>query len=193
LVDLVEGERDEASLPHVAQCEQCRQTLSELRRTLTLAAAVDVPEPSPLFWDHFSVRVREAVDNESRRMIDVPRGVRWTRSWRLAISCAAAAIVAVAVSLSLRPSPVVSDDALSTPGSPVPSAALSDGSTAGDAAFAWLADLADATEWDDAALAEMRVRQGSADHVVSDLTSDELAELRRLLEEELARAGAPRS
>ena len=34
------------------------------RRMLRDVAAVDVPEPSPLFWDHLSARMREAIAHE---------------------------------------------------------------------------------------------------------------------------------
>src|SRR5438552_5435196 len=66
LVDLADGSRTEASAPHLATCSDCRRQLADLRATLASVAAVDVPEPSPLFWDHFSRRVHEAVDAQGR-------------------------------------------------------------------------------------------------------------------------------
>jgi len=64
LLDLAEGARPESSAGHLASCEACRRQLMDLRSAMTAAAAVDVPEPSPLFWEHLSVRVREAVEAE---------------------------------------------------------------------------------------------------------------------------------
>ena len=66
--------------------------------------AVDVPEPSPLFWDHLSARVREAVTADA-----VPArpwfGVgRW--SWGLAAVMSVAVLV-IAVSVTLRTPPNV--------------------------------------------------------------------------------------
>ena len=58
LVDLAEGTRAESSVPHLAACEACRHQLAELKAMMSAAADVAVPEPSPLFWDHFSARVR---------------------------------------------------------------------------------------------------------------------------------------
>src|SRR5438034_8699386 len=66
LVDLADGSRTEASAPHLATCSDCRRQLADLRATLASVAAVDVPEPSPLFWDHFSRRVHEAVAAQGR-------------------------------------------------------------------------------------------------------------------------------
>jgi len=52
------------SHPHLAACDRCRRMFEDARDALTLACAENVPEPSPLFWDRFSARVREAVENE---------------------------------------------------------------------------------------------------------------------------------
>ncbi len=97
-VDLAEGARAEASAPHLQACDACRRQLAELRATMSAAADIDAPEPSPLFWDHFSARVarrgrrrrraargpgswasREARD-ASRWRSARPR--RWRWSWR---------------------------------------------------------------------------------------------------------------
>src|SRR5262245_49230164 len=70
-VDVVEGAASDArgdNVPHLASCDRCRDQLAALRAARTLAAekeVVEVPEPSPAFWDHFSARVREAVANEA--------------------------------------------------------------------------------------------------------------------------------
>src|SRR6266851_8000309 len=64
LVDLAEGARPESSAPHLAACPQCRAQLDDLRAMMSAAAGVDVPEPSPLFWDHFSQRVHDAIAAE---------------------------------------------------------------------------------------------------------------------------------
>ena len=63
-VDLAEGARDAASAPHLAECDRCRRELADVRRMMAAAGASDVPEPSPLFWDHLSARVREGVAAE---------------------------------------------------------------------------------------------------------------------------------
>src|SRR5262245_19859636 len=62
LVDLAEGTRPESSAPHLSGCDACRSQLADLRAMMAAAVAADVPEPSPLFWDQLSRRVREAVE-----------------------------------------------------------------------------------------------------------------------------------
>ena len=61
LIDLAEGARPESSALHLQTCDECRSRLTDLRAAMAAAAHVNVPEPSPLFWDHFSARVRDAV------------------------------------------------------------------------------------------------------------------------------------
>ena len=76
LLDLAEGAQPEPSAGHLASCEACRRQLMDLRSAMTAAAAVDVPEPSPLFWEHLSARVREAVEAEGRSS-----GAGWRLRW----------------------------------------------------------------------------------------------------------------
>jgi len=45
---------------HLSACAACRDELASLRDVWEAVATAPVPEPSPLFWDHFSARVREA-------------------------------------------------------------------------------------------------------------------------------------
>src|SRR5579872_5303464 len=72
LVDLAEGTRAESSAPHLAACEVCRRQLADLQVVLSTARRLDVPEPSPLFWDHFSAQIHQAVAAEG-----APRGRAW--------------------------------------------------------------------------------------------------------------------
>jgi hypothetical protein len=61
LVDLAEGTITESSVPHLAACAACRGQLEALRVMTTEACDFEVPEPSPLFWDHLSSRVQDAI------------------------------------------------------------------------------------------------------------------------------------
>ncbi len=94
LVDLIEGTLSAARAAHVAGCARCRRRQEEVSAALSLARAVDVPEPSPLFWEHFSARVREAVHREAvapRRELS-----EWWRR-RLAVGLAAAVVAVLAI------------------------------------------------------------------------------------------------
>ena len=92
-VDLLDGTLAASAVPQLASCDTCRQQLANLRVTWQAAADVEVPEPSPLFWDHLSARVHDAVSAEMQ-----PRAAWWRIDWswtavgcmmRLATSCSA--------------------------------------------------------------------------------------------------------
>ena len=61
MVDLLDESLTASRAAHVAACARCRETAAALRAARARAEAVDVPEPSPLFWEMFSVRVHDAV------------------------------------------------------------------------------------------------------------------------------------
>jgi hypothetical protein len=70
-------------------------------------AAGEVPEPSPLFWNHLSARVRESVAVEP-----VPRSW-WTTYWRpVAVAVGTVCLLAIVV---LRPWPPTVPSVPSTP------------------------------------------------------------------------------
>jgi hypothetical protein len=183
LLDIAEGVRAAASTLHLEQCQLCRTRVEQLRRTLDTVAAVDVPEPSPLFWDHLSARVRDAVAVEP----PVPAGWWPTWSWPMTVAMSAA-VVLLAVGLAVR-------GGSAGPGTPSVSAPpLAELETAADvaeplpddASLQLLADLASGMDWDDAAGAVMVVRKGSSDLALTGLSATERAELQRILTEELA-------
>jgi len=179
LLDIAEGARPAS--PHLAACEPCRRQLHELRAVMTSAAEVDVPEPSPLFWDHLSARVREAVAAE-----DLPTD-GWFSSWRVLVPIAAlAAVVLIAVLAATHAQPAPSQT--STP-SVARSAAADDrvllADTASDnAPFAFVADLASQMQMDAAESAGL-VPGDAADHAVSHLSDDELRTLAELIKAEM--------
>jgi len=183
-VDLAEGLRDAASVPHLAECDRCRQQLAEAREVLVAATACDVPEPSPLFWDHLSARVREAIAAEP-----AARSTAFLNSWwmRAAAGVAVSAAIAVGVASSIghrtseqHPAFRVVQDA-----DPAPLLDHRD-----DASFDLVDDYSRTLDWDD--LREQLVGAGRIDASVGELDGAERRELGRLLKEELAReAGRP--
>jgi hypothetical protein len=189
LVDIAEGTRPEASAPHLADCEACRAQLRELRAMMAVAQDAVVPEPSPLFWDHLSARVSEAVAAES-----APR-----RPWRhlllrrwgvfdpmLALGVAALLVAIVVNSRMPVPAPAAA------PGVAVetsaPAELLGDlGDT--DASLTVVASLTDDADLETVREAGLAPR-GSAEHAVTHMSDTELRELQRLLKEEMTRSGA---
>jgi hypothetical protein len=187
LVDLAEGTQPESSVPHLAACQVCRRQLADLKALMSAAADVDMPEPSPLFWDHFSARVHDAVAAE-----DVPRRSFW--DWpRLVMPVAAAAIAGIILLVALNTGRVSTPAPGTVPIAQDASVAavdlLLDGQAAGDdTALTLVAELSSDLDFDSAREAGLAAG-GSAEHAVTHMNAGELLELQRLLQEELARSG----
>jgi hypothetical protein len=130
--------------------------------------------------------VREIVAAEG-----VPRRSFW--SWpRLAMPVGAAAVVGAILAVALNTGPVMAPDAPTV--APTASVAavdlLSDPQSPGDdPALTLVAELSSDMDLDAAREAGL-AGGGSAEHAVTHLDGGELRELRRLLQEELARSGA---
>jgi hypothetical protein len=181
VVDALDGRLGAERAAHLEQCPACTAIVEELRATRAEVARVDVPEPSPLFWDHLTRRIQEAIAEEP------PPRPAWWHEWRPRWALAASGFVAVAgltAYLSLpRPSqsggPEVTSDAAVV--EPAPAAASL---VAVDAEAEWtlVVDLADDLTLDEA-LETGWVDAASADTLVEELTADERRELARLLED----------
>ena len=193
LVDIAEGTQDLESTPHLSECAACRQQIVDARAMLASVAAVEVPEPSPLFWDHLSRRVSDAVAAEG-----TPRHSWFVASW-IRTSAAAFAVVALVIALGPRlmtprepertaTSTVASADMAASAGlaATMPGELLSDSpQSPDDPSLELVAGLTDA-----AGIGADLAARGSAEHAVTHLSGGELQELGRLLRQELAHAGA---
>jgi len=192
LVDLADGTRPESSAPHLATCDRCRRQLLDMRAMMADAAAIQVPEPSPLFWDHLSARVHDAVAAER----EAPR--RWwhdlTVRKRFLVPASAVALAAILIVGALTPrllapwravTDVISNDRAIALGA----GAADDGfDVDDDASLMLVADLS-AEMNIDAAADENLAPTGGAEHAVTHLNDDELRELQRLLQQELTPSG----
>jgi hypothetical protein len=202
LVDLAEGTLAERATPHLDECDTCRRALAQLRATLLDAGAVpgerDVPEPSPLFWEHLSARVRESVAAEG-----LPHSVRWLERWRRAleprfvwpalVGVAGACVLAVVASrppagplpIPAKPLPVAENTQL--PSLPP----LEPLGVADDPSLNLMADYGTTLAWDDIRQ-EMALdaHAGGTDEAVIALSAEERQELQRLLEEEMSQPSA---
>src|SRR5215831_9186143 len=191
LVDLAEGAVAEHSVPHLAECAACRRAVAELRATMADAARPqnEVPEPSPLFWDHLSARVHEGVAE-----LGVPGAARWFERWLrprvglpILAAAAGAAVIAVVVSRTPRvqspipATPLAIDERAQLPSLPP----LEPLGAADDPALGLLADYGTALAWDDMREEMAFVTHvGSTDEAVTTLSAEEREELQHLLEEE---------
>jgi len=183
-VDLVEGTLAAARAGHVARCERCRAEAAAARDALEVARQADVPEPSPLFWDHFSARVRAGIDAEP---IPVRRWT-WVR-WPVPVLGGVVAILVAAVTI-----PTWRGLENSEPGRPPdPVASLEElhadllvsDDTVGDDPWDLVVSLARGLAWDEAMEAVMAVRPGTADGALLLLSAEERTALVGLLRAEL--------
>ena len=188
LIDLAEGTRAESAAPHLASCEVCRGQVVRLRSAMSMASEVELPEPSPLFWDHLSQRVREAVAAEA-----APRSEGEGWSWRSVMPGTwrawAIAGVAAAVMISIY---VTAPRTLAPPSdgrdAAVVTAPLEPFGAADDPSLAFVADLAGQIDPEVVNETGWTSHVGVVDEVVANLTDDERVELQRLLKEELAKS-----
>ena len=189
LVDVAEGASAESSLPHLPSCDTCRQQLADLRAMMSVVADVDVPEPSPLFWDHFSSRVHDAVEAERRS--STPGIARWSVLKRPLVWTAGVAGVVLAVALGTlagkRPAPALSPASNTFVAETADSFDLSD-----DASLSLVADLAADLDWDAAAEAGLTTHIGVDNDAVMQLSEGERRELGQLLRMELEQQGGQR-
>jgi predicted anti-sigma-YlaC factor YlaD len=179
LLDVADGTQARSAFPHLAECTACRGELEALARTIA-AVHVDVPEPSPLFWDHFASRVRESIARERE-----PRPV-WFRP--LAAALGAFAVLVLVVSWArLQPAPgaVAPRDVAVIQ---APSTGREINQAIEDESLDFVADLAGDLDWETVAEAGLTAGHGTADRVLLDLSTEESAELERLLHEALGAA-----
>jgi hypothetical protein len=184
LIDAAEASTGEArrAFSHLDACDGCRRQVLELREMMSVAAGVEVPEPSPLFWDHFSARVREAVSVEK-----VASAPPW-RSWRIAVAAGAFAVIVLAAAIVLRapntPAGDTTTASATIPATNVPIENLA--ADDGDAALQLIADLSSDLDWEAASQAGLMPRSGWVDTVLSELNESERSALERLVREEIA-------
>jgi hypothetical protein len=191
-VDLIEDEAtlDPRRAAHAETCASCREQLDALRGVLRETADVEVPEPSPLFWEHLPTRVRDGI------AADPGAGSGW--NWfgirsLMPLAAAAALIVAVfsggLLTRAVRGGhtdvlvPGRTANATLTPARP-------DSTPDAENAEVWalLTAAVSDVEFEDAHDAGMHVHPGTIEHAVQDLTAAERNELGRLLQSELKRA-----
>lgn len=160
---------------HLAVCPSCADELAEMRRVMVdVGVAGDVPEPSPLYWEHLSARVREAVDA-------VPEPQPWWRArWRPVLAFAGVLGVVV-IAAVLRPGPVAPTAAPAN----VDATATISASAESDAMWDMISTLASDVPVDQAIEAGLAPSSGTADAAIASLTDAQRRELMRLLKREM--------
>jgi hypothetical protein len=179
--ELLTAVEDEAAhAHHLDACATCRGRAQALREILGEARALDIPDPSPLFWDHFSSRVRAAVDDAG-----APRS-GWMLGWRAA-ALVSIALVVLALAATVDRWRPASDQAptvaIADPGGP------DDTNSAvqpvDDASWTLMTELAGELDWDEAGAAGLVAPPGSAERVLDNLSEMEEQALLDLLKQEM--------
>lgn len=210
LLDVVDGARSIASLPHMADCAACRAQLDELRATIGEVGAVGVPEPPPHYWRQLAMHVREAVQREQggggwRPWLGV--GVSWQTVWPVAaVAVLVLAVLVVPRGAFERRPPSVPPHA-PAPGTPTVGSSVRGtsepvqvdrrrapgetgvGDTVNESLIAFMQDLAEGMD-SEAAGAWLRPDVSVADAAVEALSDDERVEMQRLIQEAIRASGA---
>jgi hypothetical protein len=190
LIDLAENSVtgvSEPSLSHVRSCAACHRQLEDLRATMAAVSEVPVPEPSPLYWEHFSARVREAVANERTGNQAGFERWSWLRAKTLWVAAASVAVLAVAVTLRVDREPV------SAPSIGSATVSITDVAEplepADDPSLSLVGDLAADLDWDAASEAGFTTHVGVDNDAITQLSDGERHELHQLLKGEMGRSG----
>jgi hypothetical protein len=174
LIDAMEGLLADDRQAHLDACETCRQQLADLSGVLGEAKQASVPEPSPMFWQHFTARVNTAIDADEAAGGAWPTWLRW----QVLLPLGAVAMIILALMISVpKQDPIVEEESPVAVDAPAP-----------NDNWVMLANLVGDVDLDNAAEVGVVMQPGIAEQAVLELTADEQQELTRLLKAELTRA-----
>lgn len=194
LIDVIDGVRDEQSLPHLAECASCRDELREAREALASVRDVPPPELPPFALEQLSARVRTALAAEAAS--------RRVGGWRAAplgalAAVAAAVLLAVVVWPSRTPAPTVPVSRVASVPPAVPASSMEPAASLDaepdDPSMVWMMELADGLADglnDDAWSLADGLSTGATAGVVDALSSEQQQELARLIKEAMGSSGA---
>jgi hypothetical protein len=182
-VDLMDGTLADERRAHFDECAVCRHEAESLQGVVGEARAADVPEPSPLFWEQLSARVRTAIADEPM----VLRRLRWF-DWPVLSPVAGLALVIMALAFAVASvGDQVAGEQVAVLGNSGERPGDGSGGTVDgeDSQWTLVEQLVGDLDVEGARAAGIATMPGSADRVVMQLTSGEQQELIRLLTEEL--------
>lgn len=189
MIDLLEGTLADERRAHARECARCRDEAAQAAIAYEAARDAEIPEPSPLYWEHLSQRVHDAIRQ-------APPHARWRAllEWRGALAAAAAVmLLVIGTTLSWRAGVGVSPPSapiaptIATTAETSTTDALQNASLESGADWEVVAGAAEGMEWDTAGEAGLGVKPGAAEHAVLQLSDDQREELARMLQAEIAR------
>lgn len=169
IVDALDGALSETRERHLASCAACRREVDLVADMTSRAAEVDVPEPSPLFWEHFQARVRLAVDEEPPPLLRASR--TWSLRWATTAAVLLVLLVAGWIWRADLPSAAPTAADLERP---VP-------------AWELLERAADDSVWEEDVIG-YELSPGTTERVLATLSTDERQVLAQLIEAELSQS-----
>jgi anti-sigma-K factor RskA len=180
VVDALDGTLALARQAHLDTCGTCARAVDALRSTQgDVADGGEIPEPSPLFWTHFSERVREAT-----RETPIERAPWWSRFWQPVVAVGAVAAVALMVMTVSRTS--------EAPVAPVVATAAADSTDVlglDNDAWALMLEIAGSVPVNDDdfdAIVDVAMpRPGTADRMIEALTPEQREAFIKLLKSEM--------
>jgi hypothetical protein len=176
---------------HADRCEVCVRRIEELREAVAAARQVEVPEPSPLFWEHFTANVRESIGASrpgSRAGADSARGLPLPLRWFAYVTLALVLVVVGAWSIeSMRrgraPAAARTDGAPQLPAEDREATVGLSESANDDASWDLVTDIAATVDLETATdAAGLSLQPGAAERAALQMSPDEQRELVRLLQ-----------
>ena len=172
LATAADGALSGTAKTHLETCATCREAVARLSALVADVKSNAVPEPSPLFWDHFSARIREATASEPTP------DARFSLLSRPLVTIGGLAAIVVLIVLWSFP-------ARDRTVAPVPAPVTAAGPRPADPDVAWqtMSDMAAAMTADDVRTATAPAPDRAS--VLSDLSDDERAAFVALLKMEM--------
>ncbi len=183
IIDAVEDTLAPERRAHLTSCARCRKETAEVSAMLREAESVSAYEPSPLFWGHFSDRVRAAIASEGGAPARAPRWFDWPVL--APFGALALLVLALVSSVPLSVMPVDNQMAISTR----PTGTEPIDATENEERWAMMFDLVGDVDLDSVVDSGFLGRPGTAERALVHLTTSEQEELVRLLREELRSGG----
>ena len=190
-VDFAEGTLDPRRASHMEHCAACRAEAESVRDVLrSTRVEADVPEPPAFFWDQFSARVRDRVENERPTRLGFLWGVRGLQPDMIVLAVAVVLVAGAFLARAPRSGNVTSQPVAAVfPAGDVDQEPDTTPDSNHAEVWAVLTAAAADLEIEDATAAGITVQPEAVDRAVFRLNDAERQELARLLQSEMRLSG----
>ncbi len=186
-VDAIGGTLNAAARQHLRDCTACAAEAAQLRTVLGNIESVATPEPSPLFWERFSARVRAAIADEATPRAGWRR--RWFE-WPVLAPIGAIALLLLALGAAIVRQPTMPIEEAVDARDDVRAAAGDDLAALGESEWVLVSQIVGTVDLETASEAGIVVKPGDVEQAALELTTDQQRELVRLLQAEIDKVGS---